>query len=402
MGISRAISYGVRALRKPPPFALGAIAPTALAVGATTAIFSVVFAVLLRQLPYRDVDRAFWMWSDQAGRDRTPFNVPDFIDYREGARTLAGLAGFFSYGASLADDAAGERVQGLRATANFFGVLGARAAAGRLFQPGDEAPGGDHVVVLTERLWARRFGGDASIVGRAIRLNGEPYVVIGVLAPGFVTPVGDVEFVIPFSPDHDQRRGARNSFNFIIGLGRLGERGSMREAEAELLSIAHRLQQQFPVENARKRGVQMVTLIDGVAGPFRTALLTIFAAVSAVLLMACANLANLMLTRAAGRRKETAVQLALGASRADVAKQCLVEALLIGAAGGVIGVLVAPWGVNGLLRLAPAALPRLGDVRVDIPVLVFSCFATLLTAILFGAGPALVAAHVNVRGALQG
>jgi putative ABC transport system permease protein len=401
MGIVRDVRYGIRALRKTPAFAFGAVATIALTVGATTAIFSVVFAVLLRQLPYHDVDRAFWMWSDQPGRDRTPFNVPDFIDYRNSARTLAGLAGFFSYGASLTDDTAGERVQGLRATSNFFDVLAAHAQVGRLFQSGDERPGVDHVVVLTDRLWARQFGGETGVIGRSIRMNGESYTVIGVLAPGFVTPVGDAEFVIPFSPDHDSRRGARNSFNFIIGLARLGEGRSMREAETELGSIARRLQQQFPVENARKRGVQTMALMDGISGAFRTALLTIFAAVGAVLLIACANLANLMLTRAVGRRREIAVQLALGASRIQIAKHCLVEALLVGMGGGVVGVIVAPWGVNGLLRIAPAALPRIADVRVDVFVLVFSMLVTILTSVLFGAGPALVAARANFRDALQ-
>ena len=244
-------------------------------------------------------------------------------------------------------------------------MLGARAQLGRLLQPGDEPPGADHVVVLTDRFWSRRFGADTGIVGRPIRLNGEEHVVIGVLAPGFVTPVRDVEFVIPFSPESDPRRGARNSLNFIIGVGRLGDRTSVSQAASELGAIARRLQEQFPVENARKRGVQMVRVIDGIAGPFRTALLTIFAAVGAVLLIACANLANLMLTRASGRRKEIAVQLALGASRAKVARQCLIEALMVGLAGGTSGLLVARWGVMGLLSLAPTELPRAGEVRVD-------------------------------------
>src|SRR5262249_20000434 len=270
----------------------------ALTVGATTAIFSVVYAVLLRQLPYQNVERVFWIWSDQPGRDRSPFNVPDFIDYRERTGTLGGLAGLFGFGASLSDEAAGERVQGLRATGNLFEVLGARARIGRLLESSDALPGAGRVVVLTERFWTRRFGGDSSIVGRPIRLNGEDHVVVGVLAPGFATPIRDVEFVVPFSPDRDPRRGARNSLNFIIGVGRLRDGVSRAQAAGELDRIARRLQAEFPVENARKRGVQMVTVIDGVAGSFRTALLTLLAAVAGVLLIACANLANLMLTRA--------------------------------------------------------------------------------------------------------
>ncbi len=400
--MSRTIRLSLRALRKTPAFTAGAIVTIALTVGTTTAIFSVVYAVLLRQLPYRDIERVFWMWSDQAGRDRSPFNVPDFIDYRDGVRTLDGMAGFFSYGASLTDEAAGERVQGMRATGNFFDVLGARARLGRLLQPRDQQPGQDHVVVLTERFWSRRFGSDTAIVGRPIRLNGDAYTVIGVLAAGFVTPVRDVEFVIPFDPDSDARRGARNSLNFIIGVGRLDDGISESQAASELTSIARRLQEQFPVENARKRGVHMVRVIDGIVGTFRAALWTIFAAVGAVLLIACANLANLMLTRATGRRKEIAVQLALGASRWQVAWQCLIEAVLVGVAGGALGVLVAQWGVVGLLTLAPTELPRVGEVRIDFAILLFSLFVSLSTSVLFGVIPALVSARVDVRDALHG
>src|SRR6185436_3899056 len=323
------------------------------------------------------------------------------IDYRDGARTLDGLAGFFTHGASLSDDAAGERLQGLRATGNFFDVLGAHPRLGRLLQPGDERPGADHVVVLTERLWMRRFGGDAGVVGRSIELNGDEYVVVGVLAPGFVTPVRDVEFVMPFSPDHDPRRGARNSLNFIIGVGRLADRTSERQALDELAGMARRLQQRFPVENAGKRGVQLVNVIDGIVGPFRSALLTIFASVGALLLLACANLSNLMLTRATGRRKDIAVRRALGASPSAVARECLVESMIVGLAGGALGVLLARWGVVGLLAFAPTELPRTGEVRIDVPVLIFSLFVSMATGALFGVIPALVSARVDVRDALQ-
>src|SRR5262249_22629230 len=193
--------------------------------------------------------------------------------------------------------------------------------------------GADHVVVLTQPFWIRRFGGDQAIVGRTIRLNSEEYTVVGVIAAGFAMPVRDVEFVLPFAVDRDPRRGARNSLNFIIGVGRLADGVSLSQAAGDLDAIARRLQTQFPVENARKRGVRLVPAIDGLVGSFRTALLTIFAAVGAVLLIACANLANLMLTRAAGRRKDLAVQLALGSSRAQVLRQVLVQSPLLAASG---------------------------------------------------------------------
>src|SRR5262245_8869937 len=180
--LHRDARYGLRALRKTPAFTLGAVITVALTVGTTTAIFSVVYGVLLRQLPFRDVEQVFWIWSDQPGRDRTPFNVPDFIDYRDSTRTLAAFAGFFAFSANLSDEAAAERVQGMRASGNVFEVLGAEARIGRLLRSEDEQPGADHVVVLTEPFWIRRFGGVPAILGREIRLNSEEYTVVGVVA----------------------------------------------------------------------------------------------------------------------------------------------------------------------------------------------------------------------------
>ena len=397
----RDVHYGLRALRRTPAFTSAAVVTIALTVGATTSIFSVVYGVLLRELPYHGVEKVFWIWSDQPGRDRTPFNVPDFIDYRDSTRTLSGLAGYFVYSANLSDEAAAERVQGLRASGNVFEILGATAQIGRLLRPSDERPESDHVVVLAEPFWTRRFGADRGIVGRTIRLNGEEYTVVGVLPAGFVTPIRDIEFVLPFAADRDPRRGARNSLNFIHGVGRLGDGVALPQAAGELTAIARRLQRQFPVENARKRGVRMVAAIDGIVGPFRTALWTVFAAVGAVLLIACANLANLMLTRATSRQKDLAVQLALGSSRANVVRQILVESLLVGVAGGIAGVLLAQWGVVALVAVAPTTLPRTGEIRVDVAVLTFSLVVSLLAGTLFGVIPAFTSARVDVRDALQ-
>src|SRR5262245_54936402 len=270
----RDVRFGLRALAKTPAFAIGAVATVALAVGAVSAIFSVVHGVLLRQLPYRAADRVFWLWSDQAGRDRSPFNVPDFIDYRDATESLTGFAGFFAFSANLSDESAAERIQGLQATGNFFDVVGAHARLGRLLNRDDERADSDHVVVLTEPFWIRRFAADPAVVGTTIRLNGEPYAVAGVMSAGFATPVRDVEFVIPFAPDRDPRRDARNSVNFIIGVGRLADGVSPERAAGELTGIARRLQNDYPVANARKRSVRLVGALEGIVGSFRTALLT--------------------------------------------------------------------------------------------------------------------------------
>jgi putative ABC transport system permease protein len=393
--------YVLRGLRKTPAFTIGAIATVGLAVGATTAIFTVVYGVLLRQLPYREVERVFWVWSDQSGRGRAPFNVPDFLDYRDSQRTLDGLAGFFPASANLSDQAAAERVQGIRATGNFFEVIGAHARLGRLLSPRDEAPGADHVAVLTEPFWRRRFGADPRVAGSSIILDSDRYTVVGVLSPGFAVPVRDVDVILPYSPDRDPRRGARNSFNFLTGVARIGAGLSAIDTLHDLTGIAHRLQQQFPVENATKRGVQLVAVLDGVVGPFRTALLTLFCAVNVVLLISCANLANLMLTRAASRRKDVAIQMSLGATRRITVQHVLIEAIVVSAAGGAIGALLARIGVAGLIALAPADLPRVGDIRIDATVLTFTLAASLTTAALFGAAPAFAAASVDLREALQ-
>ncbi len=396
------VRHALRALLKTPLFTAGALITLALAIGANAAIFSVVHSVLVRQLPFERAERVFWIWSDQPGRDRTPFNVPDFVDYRDRNRTLEGWAGYFPFNGNLSDEASAERVQGVRATTNLFTVLRARPALGRLLEPDDERPGREHVAVIAYSLWQRRFGGVPSILGQTIRLNGEPYEIAGVMPPDFVLPIRDVDFAIPFVPETDPRRNARNSVNFIHGVGRLRDGVSLAQASDDLTAVARRLRDQFPVENARKRGVRMLPALAGVVGGFRTALLSLFGAVVAVLLIACANLANLMLTRATGRRKDVAVRLALGSTRTRIAKQVLAEAGLLGVAGGALGVLLAQWGIDLLATLAPPELPRIESIRVDGAVLGFSIGVSVLTGIVFGVVPAFTAAGVDVNETLQG
>ncbi|HWW86441.1 MAG TPA: ADOP family duplicated permease, partial [Vicinamibacterales bacterium] len=395
------LRHGVRSLQRTPLFTCGAIATLALAIGANAAIFSVVHAVLLRQLPFKQPERLFWIWSDQPGRDRTPFNVPDFADYRARNRTLEAFAGFFAFSANLSDIESAERVQGLRATTNIFEVLGIEPELGRLLRSDDERPGNEHVVVLAHALWKRRFGGDAQIVGQSIRLNGESYAVAGVLPPRFVTPIRDVEYVIPFVVDADPRRNARNSVSFIHGVGRLRGESSRAQAQDDLMAIARRLQHEHPVENARKRGVHIESSVEGIAGSFQTALFAIFAAVGSVLLIACANLASLMLSRATSRRKEIAVRLALGSPRWRLVQQVLTETVLLGVAGGGLGLLLARAGIQALLMLAPGDLPRTGDIRIDSTVLAYSATVSMLTGLLFGVLPALTTASVDVNHELR-
>jgi len=398
---TRDVRHSLRTLRRTPTFTIGAIATLALAIGANSAIFSAVHGVLLRRLPFGQPDEVFWIWSDQPGRDRAPFNVPDFADYRDQNRTLEGLAGFFGASANLSDSGSTARLQGIRATADAFEVLKVDAAMGRLLRADDEQPGREHVVVLGHALWKTRFGAAVDAVGQSIRLDGESYTIVGVLPPGFALPIRDVDFVIPFVVETDSRRHARNSVSFIIGVGRLRDGVSRAQAEADLTSIARRLQRQFPVENARKRGVRFVASLEGIVGAFRTTLVAVFGAVAGVLLIACANLANLMLGRAASRRKEIAVRLALGSPRWRVVRQVLTEALLVSVAGGGLGLLLAHWGVRGLLLVAPADLPRIDNIRIDPFVVVYSVGLSLLTGVVFGVLPAFGAATLDANDALR-
>ena len=393
--------YSLRALRKTPAFTLGAVATIALTAGTTTAIFSVVYGVLMRQLPYRHVEQLFWIWSDQPGRDQTPFNVPDFLDYRDTSRTLSAFAGFFAFSANLSDEAAAERVQGMRATGNLFDVLGAQTRIGRLLQATDEQPGIDHVVVLAEPFWIRRFGADPGIVGRAIRLNSEDYTVVGVGRPA-ATPVRDVEFVLPFAADRDPRRGARNSVNFIVGVGRLAESDLAgagdertdrdRDTAAGAVSGRERAQARRPHDSRDRRHRRSVShgAADAVCRGRRSA-------------ADCLREPREPDADARDRPAESlAVQLALGSSRANVVRQVLVEALLVSVPGGLLGVLVAHWASRRSSPLAPAALPRAGEIRVDLAVLTFSLAVSSLSGVLFGVIPALASASVDVRDALQG
>lgn len=395
------VRHGLRALARTPTFTLGAIATLALAIGANSAIFSVVRGVLLRQLPFRDAERVFWIWSDQPGRDRSPFNVPDFADYRDQNRSLQGLGGYFGTSVNLSDSDSTERLQGIRATGNAFEVLGLQAHLGRLLRPDDDRPGQERVVVLGRALWESRFGADAGVVGRSIRLDGESYTIVGVLPSGLALPIREVDFAIPFVVDADPRRHGRNSVNFVLGVGRLRDGVSMAQAEAELTSIAGRLQQLFPVENARKRGVRLVPSLDGVVGSFRTALVALLGGVLSVLLIACANLANLVLSRANARRRETAVRLALGSSRRRVVRQVLIETTLLSGAGGALGLVLAYGGMAGLLRLAPTDLPRIDGIRLDFPVVAYTMAVSVFAGVAFGVLPALGAARLDANDALR-
>ena len=396
------LSHAARALLRRPGFAAAAIALLGVALGVNVAVFSLVQAVLLRPLPYAEPDRLVALSSE--GRDRTqqPFSIPDFVDLRDGNQTLSGLAAYGSWGANITGSGDAERVQGIWAANDLFGLLGAGPMLGRALLPEDEHPGAPRVVLLTHGLWKRRFASDPAVLGRDLLLNGERYTVVGVLGPDFLLPGRDSELAVPQSFEADPRRHNRGA-NFLRVVGRLRPDGSHARAAADLTAIAARLQAAHPDTNVGASSVAVVPLQESVVGAHRPLLLVLQAAVALVLLMVCANVACLILARAASRQEELAVRSALGATRGRLILQLGGESLLLGLLGGLAGILLAYWLVPVLLALGPADLPRSGQVRLDGAAVAFGFGLAVVAGLLSGIVPALQATGaVRPVGSLTG
>jgi len=394
-GLVQDVRSAMRRLAKTPGFTLVALVTLALGIGANTALFSVVYAVLLRALPFEEPERLYWMWSRHSSTDRYPFQLPEFCDYREQNKTLDALAGFAGWSGTLTGDGPAERLPGLRVSENFFELLGARALVGRTLQTGDDTPGHEKVVVIAHGLWQRRFGGDPGILGRSLTLNGESFSVVGVLERGFFFPLRDIELAIPLAPDKDPWRQNRDSTNFIRAIGRARPGVTRAQVTDDFNAIAGRLLQEFPKSYARKKGIMAVPFREELARNFSQTLWVLLGAVALLLLIACANLANLMLVRATERGREMAIRQALGASRAQLARQLLVESALLALGGAALGVLLARWTVPLLVAMSPAAMPRAKEIQIDLPVLFFTAGAAILSALAFGLLPAVRAARVD-------
>jgi predicted permease len=396
------LRYSLRVLRQKPGFAFTVIATLALGIGANTAIFSVVNAVLLRELPFQKPDEVVWVWSSRTDRDKAPFTMPDFLDYREQNQTLDQIAAFTSTGLNLTGTEKAERLQALRVSANVFELLGVDASAGRLFVVDDDEPARRHVAVLTYESWQKRFGGNSQTVGQVLTLNGEAYTIIGVLPPRFTLPDREAELAIPLSPAVDPSRDVRSSTNFLRAVARLKPGVTRQQAEADLTSIVARQKQQFGEAYLKKNGVRLVPIHEEMVGNVRTALWVLLGAVGMVLLIACSNLAALSLARASARHREMSIRKALGATSGRLVRQLLTENLLLTALGGGAGFLLAVWGVKFLLALSPTRLPRDNEIGIDFRVLAFAAGASILAALIFGVLPALQAARAEIRRGLLG
>ena len=397
------LRYGIRTLLKRPGFSAVAVVTLALGIGASTVIFTVVDAALLRGLPYKQPDRLYHLWERTPKQDfsKREFSYPDYQDYQQNT-VFEGLAAYTGGGAILSGSGEPERIGAPRVSANFFNVLGVDPLIGRTFQAGEDVPNGPRVTVLTYGLWQRRFGGNPGAIGQAVTINGDSYTVVGVLPADFQFALRNADLWIPYQPTPNQlTRRFLHGTNLI---GRLKPGVTPAQADSEINVIASRIEQQFKDSHAGTTA-RVVPLQEEVIGTVRPILFVLLAAVGFVLLIACANVASLMLTRSLSRQKEVAIRAALGANRWRVVRQLLTEALLLSLVGGVFGLLIAYWGIPALVATLPQnqlnALPFLKTVHIDLSILGFSFGLSVLTGIVFGLVPALQSSRLDLNEVLK-
>lgn len=397
------LRYAVRTILNKPGFTLIAVFTLALGIGGSTAIFTIVDAALLRGLPYKSPDRLYHLFESTPQKEfaQREFSYPDYQDYQNN-QVLDGLAAYTGGGGILSGRGEPERVFTPSASANFFSVLGVEPLLGRTFQAGEDKPGAPRVVVLTYAMWQRRFGGDRNIVGQALTLNDDSYTVVGVLPASFQFALRNADIWRPYQPTPNQL-----SRRFLHGtnlIGRLKPGVTFAQAQSELAVIAKRIEQENNESHAGT-GLKLVPLQEQVVGQVKPVLFVLLAAVGFVLLIACANVASLLLTRSLARQKEVAIRAALGASRWRVMRQLLTESLLLSLIGGAAGLLVAYWGVHGLVAVLPDnqinTLPFLKSLHLDMRILGFSFGLSLLTGIVFGLVPALQSSRPDLNEVLK-
>ena len=391
------IRYGARMLFKQPGVTLIAVLTLALGIGANTAIFSLVNAVLLRPLPFAEPERLVWTWGEFSGGNRASTSPPDFLDYRAQNRSFEELAATFFNSFNLTGSGEPERIIGSMVTANFFRALGVKLVQGRAFLPEEERSGAAQVAIIGQGLWQRRFGGDPQIIGKTITIDGRSRTVVGV-APDTTRALQEAEIWTPLTFDDPEMKIRR--FHFLRAVGRLKPGMTLQQAQADIDAVSAGLEKLYPESNKDWR-LRLVPMREFLVGQTRRPLYVLLGAVGFVLLIACANVANLTLAQAARRQKEVALRHALGAKRMRLIRQLLTESALLSVIAGVIGLLMAWWGTDLLRTLAADSIPRLGEIPLDNRVLGFTLLVSLLTALFFGLMPALQSSRPDLNETLK-
>lgn len=383
--LAQDLRFAVRLWIKNPALTSIVVLTLALGIGATTAIFSVVNAVVLNPLPFAQPERIVRMWGTFRGGDHAATSPPDFLDYRSQNRTFEEFAAMRPVSYNLTDTGEPERVLSANVTSNFFQTLGISPTKGRLFQPDEEQDGRNQVAIISQGLWQRRFNDDSSIIGKSLTLDGRNFSIIGVV-PNEARLSDDTDVWVPLTFEAPNMKIRR--FHFLTAIGRLRPEVTIAQAKADLDTISAGLESKYPQSNTGWR-LRLLSIKDDLLGDSRPALYVLLGAVLLVLLIACANVANLLLVRAANRRKEMAIRTALGARRSRLTSQMLIESVTLSSIGGIAGLLMASWFLSFLVKLAPASIPRVEEIRVDLKVLVFTLALSVFTGIIFGLVPAL-------------
>jgi len=392
------IGQAIRQLRRQPAFATGVIAVLALAIGANTAMFTLVHGVLLRPLPLRDPAGLVTFTIVRPGTDRQPLSLPDLDSFKTESRVLDSIVAAFGWSVNLTGSGDAERLQGMRVSPDYFEVTGAGVAAGRPIRAADE---NEAVVLISHGLWQRRFGGSAEAIGRPLVFNGDAFTIVGVLRADFVSLVREVDVVAPFSAASDPRR-ANRAQGFLRVIGRVKAGVAPAQVTGDLDSVLRRMRAAYPDAHGADTGVLVKSLHEEIGGRAAPMLRMLLAAVALLLLVACANIANLCLVRGSARRRELGLRAMLGATRRRIVTQLLTEAAILAIIGGALGLLVARMLVQGFLAIGPSDLPRLAEIGIDWQVALFTFGVSLAASLLFGLAPALQVSRGDLRAALTG